>query len=143
MNFFQRRKYKRNDYTISPLSVDGQYLCEVVEDKDRGLKDSDSLTHIRNVKVYGKTAIPVGVYEIELTMSQRFKRILPLLKDVPGFSGVRIHRGNTDEDSEGCLLPGENKIKGGVINSTEWEMKIIELMLLATKNGERIFWEII
>ena len=143
MNFLQIRKYKKPDYTISALTVDGDYLCEVVEDQDRGLKDSDSLTHIQNVKVYGKTAIPTGLYEIDLTMSHKFQRVLPLFKDVKGFTGIRLHRGNTDEDSEGCLLPGENKIKGGVINSTHWEIEIIKLMLIAVKQNERIYWEII
>ncbi len=89
-------------YTISKLYVDGVYQCFIMEDA------------IRVSKVYGKTAIPRGKYSVVVTMSNRFKRLLPLLESVPGYEGVRIHPGNTAEDTEGCLLPGMNI---GIINN--------------------------
>lgn len=111
------RKYKKETYTIGKMYVDGVYFCDVVEDKDRGLDDSMPESEITAIKVYGKTAIPTGVYDLEWTFSNKFKRFLPEIKNVKGFSGIRIHSGNTAEDSLGCPIAGENKIKGGVINS--------------------------
>jgi hypothetical protein len=71
-------------------------------------------------------------------MSPRFKRLLPLLVDVPGFEGVRIHAGNTAADTEGCILPGENKVKGGVINSRKYEEEIVRRME-ALPEGEETY----
>ena len=111
------RKYKKSDYTIGKLYVDGEYFCDTVEDTDRGLSQNMKNSTIEAKKIYGKTAIPTGRYSVVLSYSNKFKKTLPLLKDVLGFSGVRIHSGNTAEDSLGCIIVGENKIKGGVINS--------------------------
>lgn len=111
------RKYKKETYTIGKMYVDGVYFCDVVEDKDRGIDDSMPEFEIKAIKVYGKTAIPTGVYDLEWTFSTKFKRFLPEIKNVKGFSGIRIHSGNTAEDSFGCLIAGENKVKGGVVNS--------------------------
>lgn len=85
--------------TFGELFVDGKYQCFVLEDTDRRLEAG-------GVKVYGKTAIPRGTYQIIVDRSQRFKRELPLLLDVPQFQGIRIHAGNKPEDTEGCLIPG-------------------------------------
>lgn len=111
------RKYKKEKYTIGKMYIDGVYFCDVVEDKDKGLDDSMTESEITAIKVYGKTAIPTGVYDLEWTFSNKFKRFLPEIKNVKGFSGIRIHSGNTAEDSLGCPIIGENKIKGGVVNS--------------------------
>ena len=70
-------------------------------------------------KIAGKTAIPSGMYRVKKTFSPRFKKILPEILEVEGFSGVRIHAGNTAKDTEGCLLLGLNKTKGAVINSQD------------------------
>ena len=112
-----KRLYKKSDYTIGKLYVDGEYFCDTVEDTDRGLSQDMKNSTIEAKKIYGKTAIPTGRYSVVLSYSNKFKKTLPLLKDVLGFSGVRIHSGNTAEDSLGCIIVGENKIKGGVINS--------------------------
>lgn len=112
-----KRLYKKSDYTIGKLYVDGEYFCDTVEDTDRGLSQDMKNSTIEAKKIYGKTAIPTGRYKVTLTYSNKFGKTLPLLKDVLGFSGVRIHSGNTAEDSLGCIIVGENKIKGGVINS--------------------------
>lgn len=101
------RTFKGAEYTIGKLYIDNQYFCDTLEDAVR--KDGE--------KVYGKTAIPSGMYRVKKTYSPRFKKVLPEILKVPGFSGVRIHAGNTAKDTEGCVLLGLNKTKGAVINS--------------------------
>lgn len=103
--------------TISRLLIDLQFQCFILEDVDRFLKQSMSLEEIVAKKVYAKTAIPEGRYEVVITMSNRFKRRLPLLVNVPGFEGIRIHPGNTAADTEGCLLPGTGRSLDTVTSS--------------------------
>lgn len=117
MELTLKRLHKNPTYTIGKLYVDGVYFCDTVEDTDRGMTQQMSNSYNEARKVYGKTAIPVGRYRVVLSYSNKFKKLLPLLNDVMCFSGVRIHSGNTAEDSLGCIIVGENKIKGGVINS--------------------------
>ncbi len=123
------RLYKGSKYTIGKLFINDEYFCDTIEDIDRGLKSSMSVEYIRKKKVYAETAIPTGTYKIEMTYSSKFKRILPLLVDVKGFSGIRIHRGNTEIDSSGCIIIGENKVKGKVINSTRYEIALVNKLL--------------
>jgi hypothetical protein len=137
------RHFLGEEYTIGRLFVDGLYLCDTIEDKVRDLNQDGDLDDPGEGKVYGHTAIPYGKYEVELTMSQKFTRLVPLVKDVKHFTGIRIHRGNTADDSAGCILPGENKEKGKVLNSTHYEMVIVERMLKAMVAGERITLEIL
>lgn len=94
--------------TTGRLLIDGKFFCFVLEDVVR----ADGAP-----KVHGKTAIPFGTYRIVITQSARFKRLLPLLVDVPNFSGIRIHPGNTSADTEGCLLPGETRGPNAVYSS--------------------------
>lgn len=94
-------------YTLGLLYIDGTFECFVLEDTARGIESGGT-------KIDGQTAIPAGVYTVELTYSNRFKRVLPLIKDVPQFTGVRIHAGNSAEDTEGCLLVGRTCRKGWV-----------------------------
>jgi len=95
-----------NHCTIGKLYQDDEFICNILEDKDRGLKKDWELATILSIKVPAQTAIPLGRYEIDITMSNRFKRALPILLDVPGFTGIRIHPGSSHEDTAGCLLPG-------------------------------------
>lgn len=101
------RTIRTDRYTMGELFINGQFFCHTLEDPDRGLRQTDSIEKIRKVKVPGQTAIPTGTYRVVDSMSQRFGRIMPLLKDVPGFTGVRIHAGNTTDDTHGCLLLGK------------------------------------
>lgn len=114
-----KRIARTSNYTIGRLYINDKYYCDTLEDTDRGLKQSDSVEHIKANKVYGKTAIPTGEYYVNLTYSPKFNRILPVIYDVKGYEGIRIHSGNTPDDTEGCVLVGYNKIKGMVINSRE------------------------
>ena len=86
--------------TEGKLFCNGEFVCYTLEDKDRFLEEGI------NEKVYGETAIPRGTYEVVLSRSNRFKKILPEVLEVPGYTGVRIHSGNKPEDSEGCILVG-------------------------------------
>jgi hypothetical protein len=90
------------DFTVGKLSADGKFVCYTLEDKVR----EEIGVPVEQWKVMGQTAIPKGTYPITITMSNRFKTKLPLLGNVPGFSGVRIHTGNTAKDTEGCILVG-------------------------------------
>lgn len=122
------RKFKKSNYTIGNLFIDNKYFCDTLEDKDRSLTDSMSVSDIKAIKVYGKTAIPSGTYKVDLnTVSPKFKNKswaipyngkIPRLLNVKGFDGVLIHPGNTHEDTYGCILVGYNKSVGKVINST-------------------------
>lgn len=104
-------------YTIGRLYLNGEYFCDVLEDTDRGLKDEMSEDEIKSLKVYGKTAIGTGVYNVILNYSPKYKKVMPLIQNVKGFSGVRIHSGNVPEDTLGCLLVGKNKVVGKVVES--------------------------
>ena len=100
--------------TRGELFIDGNFFCYTEEDKDRGLSKDMELSYIQSMKVTGETCIPYGTYKIEITPSARFKRLLPLLIDVPAFQGIRVHPGNTDKDTEGCILVGRQKDPHGL-----------------------------
>lgn len=120
MKMTLKRIFKGNQYTIGKLYIGGEYFCDTLEDA------------VRPEKIKNETAIPAGTYDVILNMSNRFKKILPLLLKVPNYEGVRIHSGNTKEDTSGCILVGENKVKGQVINSKQ---KMNELMKLLIKEN--------
>lgn len=111
------RETHTNTSTISRLYINDVFECFVLEDTDRALKSSMPLPTLQNRKVYGKTAIPEGSYEIAITFSNRFKQYLPLLLSVPAYEGIRIHAGNKAEHTEGCLLPGTAHSTDTVLNS--------------------------
>lgn len=107
----------RDTYTIGKLYIDGKWFCDTIEDRDRGLCDSMDDDEIKARKVYGETAIPYGEYMIKITYSPKYKKMMPLIENVKGFSGIRIHSGNTAKDSLGCILVGKNKKVGMVLDS--------------------------
>lgn len=117
MKIVIKRIAKKSTYTIGKMYIDNKYFCDTLEDKDRGLKDSMSVNDILRIKVKGETCIPSGTYKVDYTYSPRFKKKMPLVCNVKGFEGIRFHTGNTDKDSEGCILVGLNKIKGKLIDS--------------------------
>lgn len=142
------RKYKKKDYTIGNLYVDGKFFCSTLEDTDRELYQGQGEKYILKHKVYGETAIPYGTYKITLDVvspkfskKAQYKQIngkLPRLLDVPGFDAVLLHIGNYPEDTQGCILVGENRVKGAVINSAKTFWTLYELMLKAKERGEEI-----
>lgn len=118
----------KDTYTIGKLYVDDTYFCDVLEDKDRGLESSMSESEILEKKVKGQTAIPTGHYVINITYSPKYKRMMPLLLNVKGFSGIRIHSGNSSKDTEGCLLVGKNKQVGKVLESRDTYQRLFKMM---------------
>ena len=126
-----KRIAKRDAYTIGRLYIDEKYFCDTLEDRVRDLS--------KEPKIKGQTAIPTGRYRIYLTYSPRFKRILPLLDNVPQFSGVRIHRGNTAKDTEGCILVGYNREVGKVLDSAATEQRLMAILQNAANKGEQIY----
>lgn len=121
MKLTLKRRFLGETYTIGTLFIDGVCFCDTLEDKVRDLDKSGAFDN-GEAKVQHETAIPYGTYRVVVNLSPRFKRPLPRLLAVPSFDGVLIHRGNTAEDSSGCILVGENKVKGKVINSTPYEV---------------------
>lgn len=109
MELVLTRTTRTNRSTIGELTVNGKFECFILEDKDRRLQSGMPLSELLSLKIKTKTAIPTGKYEIVVSFSDRFQKMLPLLLDVPAFAGIRIHPGNTDADTEGCLLPGKTK----------------------------------
>jgi len=92
-----KRLHKTNKSTIGELTIDGKFECYTLEDIER------------DVKIKAETAIPKGTYKVIINQSNRFKRLMPLLLNVPNFEGVRIHAGNTNHDTEGCILVGRTR----------------------------------
>lgn len=133
-----KRRYLGEEYTIGSLFINEEYFCDTMEDRVRDYNKDGDLLDAGETKVFGETAIPYGLYKVRLTMSPKFKRLLPLLLHVPHFEGIRIHRGNTAGDSHGCILPGENKQKGKVLHSTKYEMLLVERIFAAEKNGQNV-----
>jgi hypothetical protein len=108
MKLTLKRIALRPTYTIGKLYIDDVYFCDTIEDTVRDLNKNGKFDNGEK-KVYSKTAIPYGTYEIKWTYSPRFKKYTPQLMNVPSFEGIRIHAGNTSADTEGCLILGENK----------------------------------
>lgn len=134
MELLLERLYFKTAYTIGCLSVDGTRFCDTLEDRVRDLKHEP--------KVPGATAIPPGRYEVIVNYSPRFRRDLPRLLNVPCFEGILIHRGNTAADTSGCILVGENREPGKVLNSTTYELRLTALIREATEQGEKTFMTI-
>lgn len=130
-----KRIARKKDYTIGKIYANGRYICDTIEDVDRGLDDNMDLKEIQAKKVYGETAIPTGIYRVKITYSPKYKKQMPLVEDVKGFEGIRIHSGNTAKDSLGCIIVGENKVKGKVINSRATYNKLFDLI----KNEKDIY----
>lgn len=131
-----------HEATIGELTYNGERIAWILEDKDRYLDSSMSEEEIANRKVYGKTAIPTGSYEIIINYSERFKKPLPLLLNVKGFKGIRIHSGNVAADSDGCLLPGTDHELDRVNNSRVAFNEVATLIQKAMET-EKVFITIV
>lgn len=133
MNIILNRIAKKAKYTIGKLYINDQYFCDTLEDTDRGLTQSMTEQQIKSKKVYGETAIPTGTYKVIISYSNKFKKQMPLLLNVPGFAGIRIHSGNTEKDSLGCILVGKNKAVGKVLESRDIYSKLFSILQEADK----------
>lgn len=151
MEIIVERKWKKPSYTIGVMSIDGKRFCETLEDTDRGLRDSMSIGQIKSLKKLHITAIPTGVYEVNLnTISPKFgsrsfykevcKGKVPRILNVKGFDGILIHAGNKAEDTDGCILVGQNKVVGQVINS---QATFRELYKILSNSKDKIIIKIV
>lgn len=129
-----KRLYKKDTYTIGVLMVDGEKFSDTLEDKVRDLKSEK--------KVYGETAIPAGKYKVVMSMSSKFKRVMPYLENVPQFTGIMIHPGNTIKDTLGCILVGENKKKGQLVNSRKYSDELNKRINEAIEGKEQVWIEV-
>lgn len=145
--FILLRNYLKTDYTIGHLYLKGERLCDILEDPVRDHNKDGDLNDPGEGKIYGNTAIPYGMYEIIMSYSPKFRRYLPLLVNVPHFEGIRIHgttsKVATNKNTHGCLIPGENKVRGGVIKTLEYEQKIIEVINKHLRIGEKVYINIV
>jgi hypothetical protein len=121
MEIVVQREHTGAGCTLGALSIDGVFECWTLEDVVRP----------PGQKVYAQTAIPPGTYRVELTMSNRFKTVLPLLENVPNFQGIRIHPGNTAADTEGCILVGQTRTHNSVGSSRAAFDKLLAKMRAA------------
>lgn len=136
-------------YTIGRLYVDNHYFCDTCEDVVRDLNNDGDFNDAGEGKVYARTAIPYGLYEVTMKVkSPKFSQrsaynwcsgYLPRLLNVPYFDGILIHAGNTADDSAGCILVGENKVKGQVINSMATLKRLVTILKRASDSGEKIW----
>ena len=149
MELIVDRKWKKDTYTISNLTIDGKWFCNILEDTDRGLDDSMSVAEIKKLKKPSITAIPRGTYKVTLDVvspkystNTFYKQVcngkVPRLLNVKGFEGILIHAGNSSKDSVGCLLTGVNKVKGQVLNSRETFKELYKLLKDKHDKGEKI-----
>ena len=148
------RKWKKDTYTIGRLYLDGVFFCNTLEDKDRGLRQTDSLESIKARKVYGETAIPTGCYEVLMDVTSPkyadiawYKNLcggkMPRLKNVPGFEGILLHPGSSALDCMGCVLVGRNKVVGGLVQSKDTFKALYKRLETAHNKGEKIIVEIL
>jgi len=131
----ERREFS-NTTTIGVLFVDEAFHCYTLEDADRKLEDGGE-------KIHGKTAIPRGTYKVSLTESARFRRVLPLVENVPNFSGIRIHAGNTHLNTEGCILVGNGTDHSNTLFNSRMALEaLMGRMQVAVAHGEEIWLEV-
>lgn len=134
MKITLKRIALKDTYTIGKLYIDGEYFCDTLEDKVRDLNKNGVFDNGEK-KIYGETAIPYGTYNVKWTYSNKFKKYMPLIENVPSFAGIRIHAGNSSADTQGCVLVGENKAVGKVLNSKNTVNKLYPIIEKACKNG--------
>ena len=132
------RHSPRPGYTIGRMDINGTKFSDTLEDTDRGLTQDMQLDEIKRIKVYGKTAIPKGTYKVSVQYWQKHKIYVPFIHDVPGFTSILIHSGNTPEDTLGCILVGENTIKGRLTNSRPYMTRLTKLCQDAIRRGEPV-----
>lgn len=153
MEIVLNRKWKKPNYTIGVLSIDGKFFCNTLEDTDRGLKDTMDASEIKAIKKSHITAIPTGTYQVTLNVvspkfsSRKFYKEVcngkvPRLLNVKGFEGILIHSGNKAEDTDGCILVGRNLEIGKVLKSQETFSSLYKVLKRANDAGDSILIKI-
>ena len=148
------RRWPKPTYTIGRLYIDGLYYCNTLEDKDRGLKQTDTTAYIKSRKVAGETAIPKGTYGVSMnTTSPKYAAVawywnfcqgkMPRILSVPGFDGILIHPGNNALDTKGCILVGKNTKVGKLTDSRATFQEVYRRLKEAADKGEEISIEIV
>ena len=123
---------KKKTYTIGRLAIDGEYFCDTLEPTWRDYAHGGR-------KIAGRSAIPEGRYAVVISWSPKFRKWLPILLGVPNFSGIRIHAGNTADDTEGCILVGQNRIVGNVLDSALWLYRLKQRITEAKDRDEAVW----
>ena len=136
------RKYYKENYTIGNMFLEGEWFCNTLEDKDRGLNQSLSLSQNKKLKVYGKTAIPKGVYEVTVVFWAKHRINVPLLHDVPAFTGILIHNGVNQNSTLGCILVGLNTIKGQLTSGKKYMNELTNRIQAALNAGKKVMIEV-
>lgn len=143
MNILLDRDVLVTTYTLGKLSVDGRHIGYTLEDPMREIVTERGYTWMRRLKLAGRTAIPAGRYEVIVSFSQRFRRMLPLLLRVPDFEGIRIHGGNTVDDTEGCPLLGlERDINRGRIWNCPPAVDALTSLIRQATQTEKVWMEV-
>lgn len=127
MNLLIKRDVLDQEFTLGTFYVDGKQFGYTCEDA------------VRSEKVYGKTAIPSGEYKVVLSFSHRFQKVMPEILNVPGFAGIRIHGGNTAEDTLGCPLLGQKRTDKGVQNCATVNKRLIDILQACEDRGEAVW----
>ena len=109
MKITVKREFFSDTETLGTMFINDKFFCYTLEDYDRKLKQNQSSSEIAHKKIYGKTAIASGDYRVILSISNRFKRLMPEVLNVKGFAGIRIHGGNTHLNTDGCVLVAKNR----------------------------------
>ena len=147
------RRWPKATYTIGRLYIDGIFYCNTLEDRDRGLKQTDPLTYIQARKIAGETAIPKGTYGAAMNVtSPKYAAVawywqfcrgkMPRLLAVPGFDGILVHPGSDALSTRGCILVGKNTKVGKLTDSKACFKEVYKLMKEAADRGEQITIEI-
>lgn len=138
MKITVKRIAKKPKYTIGKMYLNDRYFCDTIEDTDRGLTSEMSVEEIKSKKVYAQTAIPTGEYDVMITYSPKYQRMMPLICNVKGYEGIRIHSGNTEKDTEGCIIVGKNTVVGAVTSSRDTYRELFNILEHASKVSEPI-----
>lgn len=151
-----KRVARKSTYTIGKVTIDGKYFCDSLEDTDRGVTQVMPFTSTGGAngywvapdggiiqKVYGKTAIPTGLYDACSYYWDKHKSYVVLLKRVSGFTGILIHNGTTADHSEGCILLGKNNIVGRLDGNRMYMDALAARVMACEKRGEKVQVEVI
>ena len=133
-----KRYLLEKDFTVGNLYIDGKRICETMEDRDRNLTDTKTEEENMKMKMYGKTAIPIGTYKLTIDYSNKYNKMLPHILDVKAFDGIRIHSLNFASESLGCIGPGIFNGVNAVTYSRATMSKIQPMIQAAIDNGEKV-----